>query len=120
MCKAQKTHALSVQTPNAHLITKHLSETTGTTVTLTPMDYICYRCFRAHVSIMKDTYSFDKALQLSKPYYNVDKQVGPVVTYVTLKDIALRLNLERREDSSSTCNTNDEQNIETGIPSKQK
>ena len=56
-CKAQKEHVVVTCTPNAHVITKHLSATTGTTVTLTPMDYIhvCYKCYRAHVSIMKDT-----------------------------------------------------------------
>ena len=53
----------SRHTPNAHMIPKHLSETTGTTVSLTRMDYIYYRCYKAHVSIMKNTNSFDEALQ---------------------------------------------------------
>ena len=53
----------SRHTPDAHLISKHLSETTGIKVTLTPMDYICYRCYKAHVSIMKNTNSSDEALQ---------------------------------------------------------
>ena len=53
---------LSQHTPNAHLITKHLSEATGTTGTL-PIDYICYRCYRPHLSIMKDNNSSDEALQ---------------------------------------------------------
>ena len=53
----------SRHTPDAHLISKLLSETTGINVTLTPMDYICYRCYKAHVSIMKNTNSSDEALQ---------------------------------------------------------
>ena len=53
----------SRHTPDAHLISNHLSETTGTKVTLTPIDYICYRCYTAHVSTMKDINSSNKALQ---------------------------------------------------------
>ena len=51
----------SWHTPDAHLISKHLSETTGTTVTFKPMDYICYRCSTAHVNlhVIKDIHSLE-------------------------------------------------------------
>lgn len=45
------------------MISKHLSETLGTTVTITPLDYICYRCYTAHVNIMKNLTSSDEALK---------------------------------------------------------
>ena len=64
------------------------SETTGTTVTLTPLDYICYRCYTAHASIMKDTNSSDEALQKDIQTWTVIYRDTDTLTKSILKAVS--------------------------------
>lgn len=49
--------------PDAHRVSKQLTEIMDTTITIRPTDWICNRCYKIHLNILKDTNSSDEVLQ---------------------------------------------------------
>ena len=45
----------SRHSPDAHNISKQLSEIMDTTITIQPKNWICNRCYKIHLNILKDT-----------------------------------------------------------------